>query len=240
MSRHSYLFTGLIAAFSLIWVSTTLHAQSVTVQISEETSVTLGIEEYHDFHITVTNNSIGPLSFYVLRSVNNLPDDGWMSTICMDDYCYSGGTSQTDLVTVQAGSVYHVKFTVYTGKVENTVGNFELKFIAGGLSGGNELETITFSAQAKTSSSVPTIAEPAHLPYPNPAVAGVTIPLTAVKNAHRVEIFNVTGTQVAVFEGASLNANDIRLNLADFAAGLYYYTIAGSDETRSGSFSVAK
>lgn len=240
MNRHSYFFTGLIAAASMIWASTSLFAQNVTVTISEETSVVLPLEDYHDFHITVTNNSLGSLSFYVLRSLNQLPDDGWLSTICMDDYCYQGEVDQTDAVTVQAGSQYHVKFTVYTGKEENT-GHFALKFIASGLSGGNELGAVEFTAQAKASSSVPTIVEPSLMPYPNPAVASVAIPLTAVRNVQLVEIFNAVGTQVASFDGVSLAAGtDLRLNLADFAAGIYYYALTGSDGIKNGSFTVVK
>lgn len=239
MNRFSYIFTGLIAAASLIWTSS-LFAQGVTVEIQDETSVTIDTEDYHDFHLTVHNNSLGPLSFYVLRSLNELPDDGWMSTICMDDYCYQAAVNQTDVVTVQPGAQYYVKFTVYTGNVENT-GNFTLKFISSGLSGSNEFGSIDFTAQAQTSSSVPAIVEASQLPYPNPAVADLTIPLTAVKNAEQVEIFNLTGTSVASFGSETLKAGtDLRLNLADFAAGLYYYTITGNGETKNGSFSVVK
>lgn len=239
MNRFAYLFAGLAAAFSLILASASAIAQGTTAEADEETSVVLGLNDYHEFHITVTNNGFGAMSFHVERTRNELPAEGWQSAVCMAELCYSNEVNITDVVTIEAGQTYKVKLNVFSGETEDAVGRFTLKFVADGL-GGGEFGSIDFTVTAKSSASVPVIVEAAQLPRPNPAVAAVTIPLNAVADARQVEVFSVSGARVASFDGAALAGDDLRVNLADFAAGLYYYTVRGSEEMRSGSFTVVK
>ena len=245
MNRLSYLFTGLVGTLCLFLMTDVTNAQVQT--ISEETNVVLGLEKSKDFYVIVKNNGFAPVSFYVHRTLNDIPEppqdsdrSSWYSAICMEDVCYDPKVDSTSSETILADSTYRVKFTVHTGDVAETQGRFVLKFIMDGFV-EREFDSIEFNVRATDGpNSVPVIVDAAHLPYPNPALANVAIPLTVVENPQHVELFSITGTLLKTFDGRELSAEELRIETADLAPGAYYYTIAGVKESRVGRFQVVR
>ena len=244
MNRLSYLFTGFAAVFCLLLMTDVINAQP-TISYEGERDVVLGLKDWKEFKVVVKNNGFSPVSFYVDRVKNDMPEAPedierpyWYSTICMEDLCYTPDLNTTPPDVIPAGSEYNVKFTVYTGDVCDTEGHFTLKFFTDGL-GGVEFGSLEFNVEVNCEpSSVPTIVDPLHLPYPNPTISGITIPLTAVEQPQRLELFSITGTLLETFEGSDLSVEKLQVETSTMTPGLYYYKIAGIKESRVGTFSV--
>ncbi|MCB0713465.1 MAG: T9SS type A sorting domain-containing protein [Ignavibacteriae bacterium] len=211
----------------------------VTVNLKGEPIRTAGLSDYQEFEITIKNEGFAPVTFYVERTTNDLPDKNWASTICMGDLCYDASVSKPNPDVLNPNEEYHVNFTVYTGEVSNATGTFVLKFVIEGF-GGGEFGQVEMNVTTSDLSSIPVISEPTLLPYPNPAITDVTLPLTAVKSAESVEVYDITGSRVRLFDGSEVTGETLRVSTTDFMPGIYYYKIVGSEETRSGTFQVIR
>lgn len=239
MNRLSYLFAGFAAAMCALLLTSSAFAQGVNVTPTSATTVAISPEGYHEFNVTVRFDGFSPLTFYVERTVNDLPDDNWQTAICMADLCYSATVSKTDPVTLMPNQDYKVKLNVITGADKEKTGRVVLKFVEDGF--GTSFGEIEFITTTSDVASVPTITNLADLAFPNPALTDLTIPLTAVSSPQQVEVYNLMGLKVATFSDAEvIGNNELRFSLANFAAGLYHYKIVGLAETKVGSFSVVK
>lgn len=241
MNRLSYLFAGLAAACGVALASTSALAQGIVVQPTSPTDVEVSPGEYYNHTITVKFDGFQPMDFYVERTINDLPDEEWNTAICMADLCYSATVSKTDPVRLMPGQEYKVKLTVGAGKELDETSRTVLKFVENGF--GVSFAEIEFVTTTGKLSSVPTITitSPEELAFPNPALADITIPLTSVEKPQQVNVYNVMGQQVATFSDASVTDNqELHLNLSEFSAGLYHYTITGMKESRVGTFNVVK
>ncbi len=239
MTKKSIIFfSGIVAAAMVILAAGPLSAQ-VTMQLNDEADVVVKPGKWYEYHITVKNMGLATETFHVVRSTNNLPDENWFSTICMEDFCYQAAESRTNSYELGVGEEHKIKFTVYAGNVPETEGHFVLKVITEGF-GGGEAGQVEMSVTASDASSVPVIAEPTLLPYPNPTISDLTIPLRAVADAESVEIYSITGAVVRSFEGSDVTGESLRINTADLAPGVYHYRISGSTEARVGTFQVVR
>ena len=241
MNRLSYLFAGLAAACGVALVSTSALAQGVSVETTSPTEVEVSPGDYYNHTITVKFDGFQPMDFYVERTVNDLPDDEWNTAICMADLCYSATVSKTDPVRLMPNQEYKVKLTVGAGKNTDETSRTVLKFVENGF--GVSFAEIEFVTTTGKLSSVPTIkiTSPGEIAFPNPALADITIPLTSVTQPQQVDIYNVMGQKVATFNNTEVaDSQELNINLSEFSAGLYHYTITGMKESKVGTFNVVK
>ena len=238
MKRQTTRLAMVLAFVLLPLMATSLSAQMV-MHFDGETDIKVGAGKWHGFHISVENQGSVPVSFYVKRTLSEVPSSDWFSTICTD-VCFTPETSQTDPVEVAPGSTFNVEFTVYTGDELESEGHFALKFVTSGFT-GSEFGEVGFTVSTTEDiSSVPAITEAAHLPYPNPAVTDVQIPLEALSSVERVEVFNLAGAMVGTYEGNDVAEKTLRIETADLAPGVYYYKLVGDSEARVGTFHVIR
>ena len=245
MRQHStfYAFsTGLVASiFAIIFSVATASAEG-PVTLEGEPDVTIGHLSSVDFNVSVRNDGFVPMQMYVVREVNGVPDESWFSTICMGELCYDGTVSKSDVVTVQPGETYKVKFTVYTGE-ENASGTFKLRVVE--IFGGDEedLGTLDFSVAADDITSVIDLVPAAGSPYPMPAFSSVTIPLTnVVGSSATLLLYDASGSVVStVAAGDLVLTNDgILLDVTGLKSGAYFYALLDGESTRSGQILVQR
>ncbi len=233
-----YILSTALVAFLL---SVTISSAGTTVTVAEDQVVTIGLKSVIEFNIYLDYEGFGPLTFYAERTLNDLPDQKWFSTICMDDYCYRDTENKTEPVSVESSGRYHVKFAVYTSDIEAT-GNFQLKLIASG-PGSEELGVIDFTVTSSDESSVEVIEDILLTPYPVPATTRLTIPTTSpVSGSTTLEVFDASGNAVAEIDRASMIVTDggIGLDVANLPEGAYFFRLRDDDVLRTGRFLVSR
>lgn len=206
----------------------------VTIKTIDETTATLGLNDWRDFHFEVFNTSGEDIQFYVERTEQNIPSDDWFSTICMEDFCYRADQSKTELSTIPSGGVYKVKFTVYTGP-DVADGTFQLKFMHA--NGFSTLETVDF-AVAAGGSSVIDAETLGLLPYPMPATSAVTIPGTTI-DAADIQIVAADGRTI---DGTSTTrvSGGVRIDTESLAPGVYFCLVRDGEAVVRHRFVVAR
>lgn len=239
--KHSAILYTLSTAFVAVILTASTALANGAVSVMEETTTTIGFVEAKEFNVNVANEGFTDMQIYAVRSVEEIPDDKWFSTICMGDLCYAPSVSITNPVSVAAGMTYKIKFTVYSGDVPST-GSFQLKVFA--KTGGEDIElgSVDFSVSASDESSIPTITAPVNLvAYPSPAVGSLTISGTGITDADRLEVLDAAGRIVMTVEGTDrLSLNGVNLDVSTLPVGAYFFRLIGSEAIETGRFVVAR
>lgn len=238
MNRMAFV-TGLLAVTAFLCLSQTTFAQ-LAVQTEDATSVVIDTSDYKDFHFVVTNNTFGSQTFYVRRVEQNIPDENWASTICMEDFCYSFRDDSTGLESVPVGGAYDVKLTVYTGYEMDESATLTFEFIWVSLSGVVKFGEVTLNVETGEISSTPIDVDLAALPYPNPVNESISIPLLHGETTGSLRIFDATGRMTEEHDLSGRTAGTFSLSVGTLPVGAYTFTIATADASRHGRFVVAR
>jgi hypothetical protein len=239
--KQSAILYTLSTAFVAVILTASTALANGAVSVMEETTTTIGFLTGKEFNVSVVNEGFANMEIYAVRSLNDLPDDAWFSTICMGDLCYAPDVSTTNPVVVASGATYLIKFTVYTGEVPST-GSFQLKVYAKINGEDEELGSIDFSVSASSESSVPVITTPPGLlAYPSPASGSVTISGTGVTDTDRIDILDASGRIVMTVDGnRTLSSAGVNVDVSSLPSGAYFYRIVGSEAIETGRFVVAR
>lgn len=239
--KHSAILYTLSTAVVVVILTASTALANGAVSVTEETTTTIGLLEAKEFNVSVANDGFSSMEIYAVRSVEELPDQKWFSTICMGDLCYAPAVSTTNPVMVPSGMTYKIKFTVYSGEVSST-GSFQLKVFAKSNGEDVELGSIDFSVSASDESSVPVITTPVNLlAYPSPASGSLTISGTEIIDADRLEVLDAAGRVVMTVEGPdSRSPFGVNLDVSTLPVGAYFFRLVGGEAIETGRFVVAR
>ena len=239
--KYSAILYPLSTALVAVILTSTAAFANGAVSVMEETTATIGFLSAKEFNVSVVNEGFANMEIYAVRTVEELPDQDWFSTICMGDLCYAPSVSTTNPVIVPGGAVYKIKFTVYSGEVPSS-GAFQLKVFAKVNGEGIELGAIDFSVSASDESSVPVITQPTELrAYPSPAASSLTITGTDITDAERLEVLDAAGRVVMTLDGApTLSPYGVSLDVSTLPAGAYFFRLVGSEAIETGRFVVTR
>ena len=198
----------------------------VAIKTIDATSTSLGTDDYRDFHFEVTNNGLEEASLVVSRVAEDLPNDSWFSTICMEDFCYRADESTTQPAPIPPGMTYKVKFTVYTG-ADPANATFSLAFYLNGGFNPEELVNFDISSEASSVGFDEQIAVGAALPTPASSLVALTGDFAA--NAE-VELYSAAGSAVTTTIVRATTAS-ISLDLQDLPSGVYFAIIRDNETT---------
>ena len=116
LDRYSIARLCLAAFLGLATMTgTTLHAQS-SLDLSVDRPVRIiSADGYTTFVVDIHNTSAQPVLVKVVRMVNDLPDDGWKTSICSPHHCYDETVDTIEPYEVYPGQPSNTQVHFYTG-----------------------------------------------------------------------------------------------------------------------------
>ncbi len=198
-----------------------------------------------DYPITVLNPTSAPIDLYVVRLVNNLPEQGMLTQVCLGDKCYNPEEYEYPVVKVAPGTSPFCKITLTTPLKSQSDARIVLTFQNGMGGGVDTVEIIGMESRTSAveyGSGVVSILNS----YPNPAVADVaiTLPQGAVIGAGAtLRIYDAMGAEVADRSAEAAQAvgtSSVRFSVADLRSGAYFYRLTVNEREYAGSMTVAR
>ena len=237
------LFTFLLSCLMVF----AMHAQDLTLNITEITLDSAGHISYGD--VTITNNSNDPieLALRLERVCLNNGDETHIQ-ICMGVSCFFGvnttttwgdDTSQNPLYVLQPGETYNdfLKLTI------SPQGAFASEWDIVAFDRNNPETKATLKViidddtlESCTPTGTDDFAYTIGKAYPNPATAFINIPYAVEANDAQLHIYNTLGVLV---KRVAINAQEssVAVPVADLADGVYFYYITdGKDQSKMMSF----
>lgn len=244
-----------ILVILFLLLSVNIKAQSFTV-IADTTVANDSLNSEMIFNLTVTNNSNGDLTFYVKRTVNNLPAD-WTSSLCFS-FCFSptldsiATTSDFGARALSPGESRELSLHVFPHTNYGS-GIVTLRF--GDAFNFADSSVISFTANANPTGVEENRGAPSGFKlfqnYPNPlslkgngrgsAVTTIRYKIASVgKNSVqenvKLTLYNILGEKVKTLVDKTMQpgVHEVKLQASDLPAGIYFYRLT------AGRFSAAK
>lgn len=131
MNTVRYMIRAALSAAILLVLGSTAYAQvPFTVQIPDSVR-TLGPVTFTTFEVFVRNTSPSPINVRLTRTVNDLPDGDWYTSLCSQMTCYDTSLSVLPAETIPAGDLHQFKLHVFTGNTLDTAGRVVIRFDMG-------------------------------------------------------------------------------------------------------------
>ena len=128
MNDYGYAVTRVLSTALLCLATMTgsaLYAQSSLDLLVDRPTRIISADGYTTFVVDIHNTSAQPVLVKVVRMVNDLPDDGWKTSICSPHHCYDETVDTIEPYEVHPGQPSNTQVHFYTG--DSGVGRVMLK-----------------------------------------------------------------------------------------------------------------
>lgn len=171
-----------------------------------------------DFHVKIKNASSETQTIKWER-IENFPS-GWTALVCDPTNCFPPAILTNSGYTLEAGATASYKYTVTASSQSQGTSEFKFSFVS------DPSQTVsvnyTFNAVAASSDDLPSVENVKV--YPNPAAD--YIQLSVVDGVSSMEIYNLIGKKVKIFETGSISD---KYNISNLPRGMYLVRLLDSD-----------
>jgi hypothetical protein len=236
-------FLSLLPALCLLaFAASSASAQEFpfTLDIHDTSGVT-GPNDYKDFKIDITNSTGSDQTLHVERLSNNInTQNGWMSTICTEEMCYSPTDNAVRPMTLAPKQKTFIKLSITGGTTPNESGTVILSFSSGPFTPAVQQQ---FSLMVATSSVASEIRPAVRIsPVPNPASSSTLLPakLTST-NDLSVRIYDPLGRMAAdLSASAQLRDGGVQISVDGLSEGTYFYQLDADGYRGTGTLVVSR
>jgi hypothetical protein len=225
----------LLSFFFVFAFTASIFSQDITF-VPRETELTDTLNSEMIFEIDVTNISLSEQTIFLVRTINNLPEN-WSSSICFDS-CLPGWVDSATTSSEYGSSPLQPNETrlvaLHIFPLTN-IGTGYAQMQAGTLRNPNDRVTVDFTAIVNPTSveDANTVVDNYYLAqnYPNPFNPSTKINF-GLKNSGNVEIsvYNILGNKVATLVNGFKSAGNhsVSFDASNLSSGIYFYKIVTS------------
>jgi hypothetical protein len=233
-------FKYILCVILFFYIKVSMYAQDITF-VPQDTLIVGNLGDEMIFYIDVTNVSSVEQTVFIVRTINDLPQD-WYSALCFD-VCFS--SEQDSIATTPdfgstplgPGESREMSLHVYAENIDGTA-NVQLQ--AGTFNNPNDRITVNFIATTLPLSVSNLDNYPAEYNiaqnYPNPFNPSTKIEYSIQEAGFvSVEVYNILGAKVATLINEYMQAGNYiaEFTAADLASGVYVYKLSVNDFTQT-------
>lgn len=223
----------------LMFVTVGVYAQSNTLSIKYDDNVLNPVDtvyqtitytpehnsnSYFDFYLYITNNTDEAVTYNIWRSNMEMIDNAQVS-MCLS-VCYPPSVELISDINIDAHetNAFHISYYPY---LDIGTSYISFRFTPETATETTDFSEITFAITTQTGTSIRNDVSVSELrAYPNPASEIVNIAYSYKGDASNVNLVvkNLMGATITS-QAVPSNGNVVKLNISDFASGIYFYSI---------------
>lgn len=225
----TFIFALFVASASVFAQSLTLSHRGVTVNCGDTVEVMVPqLNSGWDEWVDLTNVSDENVRVKVYKNELNLLN-GASVQFCFGGLCYSSSASESVIVSLAADSTisqansedaFHLTYKT------SVAGTSFVEFIFANEDNADDYVSMVFKLVYDPTSIVNAPVATKMFAYPNPASDNVTIEYAYTGNASKVSLVikNLVGSTIYT-KNLDANGNKIRVDVSEYNAGIYFYSI---------------
>lgn len=214
----------IFAAVSAFGQSLSLRYQGTTINSGETLEVTVPqLNVTEDFYLDVANVSESDIVVKVYKIEGDMVQ-GATASLCFAGNCYPPTVNESDAMTIPAQTTVDSAFHMMYKTPAAGVSYVQFRFVDD--HNNDDCAEVTFRL-VYDPTNVETVANTTKMrAYPNPASDNVTVEYAVSGNASnaRLVVKNLLGATLYT-RSLDVNANKVRLDVSEYPAGIYFYSI---------------